>query len=65
MRRGVARAAVLSVALLVGLGLSTTGQTQSTRGPRSLSDRFEANAPAVGDPFPDVTAYDGTARPSR
>ena len=49
--------------LTVGLTLAASAMTQeSPRGQSSpmqaLMDRFEANAPAVGDRLPEVSAYD-------
>ncbi len=46
----------LLLALALGAGHAVPGWAQNRSG-GGLNDRFEAAAPAIGDRFPDVTAY--------
>ena len=49
--------ALWALGLLAALGLSTSAQAQIN--PRQQANRrFEATAPAVGEPLPDLTVYD-------
>ncbi len=46
-----------ALGLLVGLGLAGFAQAQLNPRQRAIQ-RFEATAPAVGEPLPDLAVYD-------
>ncbi len=53
-----------ALGLLAALGLSAAAQAQIN--PRQqASRRFEATAPAVGEPLPDLTVYDAGGKEQR
>ena len=53
----------INVGLLIGLLLYLGSSTAFSQSQPPLMEKFEAHAPKVGEPLPDITVYDDLGNP--